>query len=43
MISKIKEYVIQYKTLFFLEALFPTICKYYNLLHYTIDELKTIV
>jgi hypothetical protein len=30
-LSKVKEYTNQYDKLFFLEAFFPTICKYYNL------------
>ena len=31
LLFKIKEYANKYNTLFFLEALFPTICKKYNL------------
>ena len=43
MLSKVKEYVNEYKTLFFLEALFPTLCKKHNLKYGTPDELKNIV
>jgi hypothetical protein len=43
MLSKIKMYASTYKTLYFLEALFPTVCKSSNLVYHTPDELKTIV
>ena len=31
MLNALKEYCMQYKTMFFLEAMFPTICKHYGL------------
>ena len=43
MLSKIKEYADKHKTLFFLEALFPTLCIKSKLLHKTPGELKNIV
>jgi hypothetical protein len=43
LLSKIKQYANTYKTLFFLEALFPTICKKYNFQYDTPNELTTIV
>jgi hypothetical protein len=42
LLSKIKDYANEYNTLFFLEALFPTICKKYNLLYDTPYEFKEI-
>jgi len=39
---KIKDYAINHGTLFYLEALFPTLCKQNNLLYHTPDELKYI-
>jgi hypothetical protein len=43
MLSKIKEYATAYKTLFFIEAFFPTICMRYHLKLDTPHELKYIV
>jgi hypothetical protein len=43
LLSKIKEYAITYKKLFYLEALFPTICKHHKLIYDFPDELKNIV
>ena len=43
LLSKLKNYAQKYKTLFFLEALFPTICMKYNLQHNTPDEFKNIL
>ena len=43
LLEKIREYAQSHKTLFFLEALFPTLCKHHNLVYHTPDELKTIV
>ena len=43
LLSKIKDYAIKYKTLFFLETLFPTLCKSNNLQYDIPDELHTIV
>jgi hypothetical protein len=40
---KIKNYANEYKTLFFLEALFPTLCKKYNLKYETPSELLNII
>jgi hypothetical protein len=40
---KIKNYADEYKTLFFLEALFPTLCKKYNLKYETPNELINII
>ena len=42
MISKIKDYTTTYKTLFFLEALFPTIAIKNNLKYRIIEELRNI-
>jgi glycosyltransferase involved in cell wall biosynthesis len=38
----IKNYAIRYKTLFFIEALFPTLCKHNNLINNTPIEFKDI-
>ena len=43
LLSKIQEYATKYKTLFFLEALFPTITKKHNLKYIVPDELETVV
>ena len=43
LLSKIKDYATEYKTLFFLEALFPTLCKSNNLQYDIPDELHTII
>jgi hypothetical protein len=43
MLLKVKEYADNYKTLFFLEALLPTLCKKTNLIYDIPDELKNIV
>jgi hypothetical protein len=43
LISKIKDYAKINNTLFFLEVLFPTLCKHNNLLYDNPDELKNIV
>lgn len=43
LLSQIKKYASKYKTLFFLEALFPTTCKKYKLQYDTPYELKNIV
>lgn len=43
LISKIASYANNYNTLFFLEALFPTLCKRDNLIYDTPDELINIV
>ena len=43
LLSKIKDYANKHKTLFFSEALFPTICKHYNLQYDTPNELINIV
>ena len=42
LLSKIKSYATEHKTLFFLEALFPTICKKYKLQYDIPDELINI-
>jgi hypothetical protein len=42
LLSKIKDYANEYKTLFFLEALFSTICKANNLKYDTPSELWSI-
>ena len=42
LLNKIKEYAKEYKTLFFLEALFPTLCKQHNLLYHTPKQFHTI-
>jgi hypothetical protein len=43
LLVKIKEYAARYKTCFFIEALFSTICKQSNLLYDTPSELVNIV
>jgi hypothetical protein len=43
LLACIKEYANKYKTLFFLEAMFSTICKKSNLKYDTPDELKNVV
>jgi hypothetical protein len=43
LLSEIKNYANKYNTLFFLEALFPSICKKYNLEYETPCQLKNIV
>lgn len=43
LLLKIKNYASFYNTLFYLEALFSTICKSSGLIHNTLDELKTIL
>jgi hypothetical protein len=43
LVSKIKEYAYEHKTLFFTEALFPTLCMQYNLQYDTPDELTNVV
>ena len=43
LLTKIKNYANQHNTLFFLEALFPTICKMNNMKYDTPIELKNIV
>jgi hypothetical protein len=43
MLLKIKEYANNYKTLFFIEALLPTLCKKANLIYDTPDELQNII
>lgn len=43
MLSKIKDYATIYKTLFFLEALFPTICKKNNLIYHTPPQFNSII
>jgi hypothetical protein len=43
MLSKIKDYATTHKTLFFLEACFPSIAKYNKLKYDTPDELSDIV
>ena len=42
MLQKIRDYTQSYKQLFFIEAMFPTICKYNNLVYDTPSELNTI-
>jgi len=42
LMSKIKNYAKENKTLFFLEALFPTICKHYGLKYDVPKELTTV-
>jgi len=42
LLKKIKEYANEYKTLFFTEALFPTLCKTNKLIYVTPKELNTI-
>jgi hypothetical protein len=43
LLSKIRNYANENSTLFFLEALFPTICKKYNMKYDTPNEFKNIV
>ena len=43
LLSKIKDYADEHNTLFFFEALFPTICKINNMKYDTPDEFKNIV
>jgi hypothetical protein len=43
LIDLIKNYASENKTLFFLEALFPTICKRANLIYDVPEELKTVL
>lgn len=43
LLATIKTYADEHKTLFFLEALFPTVCKTANLTHICPEELKHIV
>jgi len=43
MLSKIKDYADNHDTLFFLEAMFPTLCAKMNLLNETPDEFENIV
>lgn len=43
LISEIKKYAHQHNTLFFLEALFPTICRKYNMKHESPPELETVI
>ena len=43
MLYKIRNYANEHKTLFFLEALFPTICKKYNLQYDTPCQFKNII
>jgi hypothetical protein len=43
LLACIKEYANKHKTLFFLEAMFSTICKTNNLKYDTPDELKNVV
>jgi len=42
LLSKIKDYAYEHNTLFFLEALFPTMCKINNMKYDTPSELKNI-
>ena len=43
LLEGIKWYALKYKTLFFLEALFPTITGYFKLSHFRPEELTTIM
>lgn len=43
LVNLIKAYASEHKTLFFLEALFPTICKVNNLLYDLPQELKPVL
>jgi hypothetical protein len=43
MLLKVKEYADNYKTLFFLEALFPTLCKINNMKYNTPSEFNNII
>lgn len=42
LLQGIRWYAQRYKTLFFLEALFPTITKHFNLSHFRPEELTTV-
>ena len=42
MLQKIKDYAYNHKTLYFLEAMIPTLCKYNNLRYDNPEELKFI-
>ncbi len=42
LLSKIRNYANAYNTLFFLEALFPTVCKIYNMKYETPQEFNNI-
>lgn len=42
LLSRIKEYARKHGTLFFLEAMFPTLCKTYDMVHEAPEELSTI-
>jgi len=43
LLDKIKEYAAAHKTLFFLEAMFPTLCKYNKFINENPREMLTIV
>lgn len=43
LMSKIKEYVTKHNTLFFVEAMFPTVCRKHDLTYHHPEELKNIV
>ena len=43
LLSKIKTYANKHNTVFFIEALFPTICRHFGLKHETPAEFRTIV
>lgn len=43
LLSKIRNYANEHNTLFFLEALFPSICKTNNMKYDTPEELRTVV
>jgi hypothetical protein len=42
LLQRIRWYATRYKTLFFLEALFPTITKHFGLSHFRPEELTTV-
>jgi hypothetical protein len=42
LLTKIKQYANTHQTLFFLEALFPTMCKKYQLQYDTPEQFKNI-
>jgi hypothetical protein len=42
LLQGIRWYATRYKTLFFLEALFPTITKHFALSHFNPEELTTV-
>lgn len=42
LLSKLKKYANEHNTLFYLEAMFPTICKKHNLLYDTPSEFRNI-